>query len=66
MGHRIPSEGENTNTRFQKDLVNVCFISIKCLWKPEPKLSKINKHKGNFHTISVWLQFHGIFEDHLF
>ena len=46
---------ENTNTRSQKDLVNVCFTSIKCVWKPEPKISKTNKHKGNFHTISVWL-----------
>ena len=44
---------ENTNTRSQKDLVNVCF-SI-CVWKPEPKVSKTNKHKDNFHTIFVWL-----------
>ena len=46
---------ENTNTRSQKDLVNVCFTSIKGVWKPEPKISKTNKHKGNFHTISVGL-----------
>ena len=31
---------ENTNTAPQKDLVNLCFISIKCVWKPEPKVSK--------------------------
>ena len=67
MGHQIPSEGDkNTNTRFQKGLVNVCFISIKCVWKPEPQVSKINKHEGNFPTVSVWLQFHDIFENHLF
>ena len=44
----------------RKDLVNVCFISLKCVWKPEPNVSKPNKHKGNFHTISVWLQFNDI------
>ena len=66
----VPSDStgrwDNTNTRSQKDLVIVCFTSINCVWKPEPKVSKTNKHKDNFHTISVWLQFHDIFKNHLF
>ena len=37
---------ENTNTRFQKDKVNDCFISTKCVWKPELTVSKTNKNKG--------------------
>ena len=62
MGHQIPSEGENAMS--QKDLVNICFISLKCVWKPEPKVSKPNKHIGK--PIRVWLQFNDISEDHKF